>query len=138
MVVDIQGASGILTDPQIHCLDSERFGAGNLGYEGILKFFFNHRCNTYCKQLGLINPKHTAELPEDFKFYRQEIPKPVDFNKNVFTICDLCKGAFTSTSGFIYKKKLEDQFKYCRPCDEKRKATMRMVQDHLQQFRVLV
>lgn len=49
MVVDLQGASGILTDPQIHCLDSERFGAGNLGYEGILKFFFNHRCNTYCK-----------------------------------------------------------------------------------------
>jgi hypothetical protein len=81
MVVDLQGASGILTDPQIHCLDSERFGPGNLGYEGILKFFFNHRCNNYCRQLGLVNPKHTATLPEDFKFYSQRIPRPADFNK---------------------------------------------------------
>jgi vacuole morphology and inheritance protein 14 len=60
MVVDIQGSSGILTDPQIHCLDTERFGAGNLGYEGILKFFFNHTCNHYCKSLNLINPKNTS------------------------------------------------------------------------------
>jgi hypothetical protein len=32
MIVDLQGASGILTDPQIHCLDNKRFGSGNLGY----------------------------------------------------------------------------------------------------------
>lgn len=125
MVVDLQGASGILTDPQIHCLDSERFGAGNLGYEGILKFFFGHRCNNYCKSLGLVNPKLTAALPPDFSFYSQEIPAPADYNKKCFTICDLCKGAFTSTCGFVYRKRLEDQLKYCRPCDDKRKATMR-------------
>jgi|JI61114BRNA_FD_contig_71_1253803_length_2662_multi_2_in_0_out_0_1 hypothetical protein len=125
MVVDIQGASGILTDPQIHCLDSERFGAGNLGYEGILKFFFGHRCNAYCKQLGLVNPKLTAALPEEFNFYGQEVPAPADSHKKCFTICDLCKGAFTSTAGFVYRKRLEDQLKYCKPCDDKRKASLR-------------
>lgn len=49
-VVDLQGnQTGILTDPQIHCLDSESFGDGNLGYEGILRFFATHECNDYCR-----------------------------------------------------------------------------------------
>lgn len=124
MVVDLQGASGILTDPQIHCLDTNRFGAGNLGYEGILKFFFNHSCNHYCKELGLINPKNTEYLPENFSF-SQPLIKPANLKKAVFTICDLCKGAYKSTAGFVFQKRLEDQLKYCKPCDDKRKQTMK-------------
>lgn len=125
LVVDLQGASGMLTDPQIHCLDNERFGAGNLGYEGILKFFFTHKCNPYCKQLGLVSPKQTGEIPKDFNFYTQEIPKPVDPKKQVFTICDLCRGAYKTNAGFVYSKRMEDQLKYCKPCDDQRKSTMR-------------
>lgn len=106
MVVDIQGASGILTDPQIHCLDTDRFGAGNLGYEGILKFFFNHTCNHYCKSLGLINPKNTSEIPENFNFYENVLTKPANSNKEVYTICDLCKGPYKSTAGFVFQKRL--------------------------------
>jgi hypothetical protein len=56
MVVDLQGVSNVLTDPQIHCIDKKRFGAGNLGYEGMLRFFNTHSCNKYCKILDLINP----------------------------------------------------------------------------------
>ena len=57
MIVDLQGVNGVLTDPQIHCIDYTRFGKGNLGYEGILKFFFSHKCNQFCKDLGLVNPQ---------------------------------------------------------------------------------
>lgn len=72
MIVDLQGVSGLLTDPQIHCLNYSKFGKGNCGYEGILKFFFSHKCNNYCKSLGLINPKIEGQLPKDFNFYSQE------------------------------------------------------------------
>ncbi len=56
LIVDLQGVAGVLTDPQIHCLDEKRFGSGNLGYEGILKFFYTHRCNQYCEALRLVHP----------------------------------------------------------------------------------
>jgi vacuole morphology and inheritance protein 14 len=45
MIVDLQGVGNVLTDPQIHCLDKQRFGKGNLGYEGMLMFFNTHQCN---------------------------------------------------------------------------------------------
>jgi Alpha-kinase family len=57
MIVDLQGVEGLLTDPQIHCLDLEKFGRGNMGYFGMLMFFSSHRCNRHCKSLGLIDPR---------------------------------------------------------------------------------
>ncbi len=57
MIVDVQGAGSVMTDPQIHCLDEGKFGAGNLGYRGMLMYFHTHDCNSHCKALGLINPK---------------------------------------------------------------------------------
>ena len=57
MIVDLQGVNTTLTDPQIHSLDYNRFGKGNLGYEGILKFFLTHNCSKYCEKLHLVNPK---------------------------------------------------------------------------------
>jgi len=76
MIVDLQGVTGILTDPQIHCLDYKRFGKGNLGYEGILKFFATHHCNAYCTQLGLVHPKSAGNLPNDFNFFNDSLVKP--------------------------------------------------------------
>jgi hypothetical protein len=60
MITDIQGVENVLTDPILHCLDRHRFDDGNFGYEGILRFFNTHKCNTYCSYLKLIDPKIKA------------------------------------------------------------------------------
>ena len=48
------------TDPQIHSKDSKGFGKGNLGVEGMLKFFQTHHCNAICRHLLL--PPHQPKL----------------------------------------------------------------------------
>ncbi|KAK4444772.1 hypothetical protein QBC34DRAFT_414616 [Podospora aff. communis PSN243] len=55
LVSDLQGVDGTLTDPAIHTMDAERFKLGdtNLGESGIKFFFATHKCNGYCKKLGL-------------------------------------------------------------------------------------
>jgi len=53
VVCDIQGVGTFYTDPQIHTFDGERFGAGNLGLEGIERFLASHRHSLLCEQLGL-------------------------------------------------------------------------------------
>ncbi|KAK0631246.1 kinase-like domain-containing protein [Immersiella caudata] len=55
LVSDLQGVDGTLTDPAIHTMDPERFKLGdtNLGESGIKFFFATHKCNGYCKTLGL-------------------------------------------------------------------------------------
>lgn len=35
----------------------------------MMRFFWSHRCNTFCKQLGLIHPKKTNTIPNQFDFY---------------------------------------------------------------------
>ena len=63
MVVDNQGAfdpagSGgagtyKLTDPALHCLDSMRFGSTNHLEKGMKAFFKTHKCNGFCRAMGL-------------------------------------------------------------------------------------
>ena len=59
MVTDIQGvadtgASFMFTDPQIHSTPRcDLFGAGDLGQDGVDRFFNGHRCDELCQQLGL-------------------------------------------------------------------------------------
>ncbi|EQC35519.1 hypothetical protein SDRG_06810 [Saprolegnia diclina VS20] len=53
LVVDLQGVDGLWTDPQIHALDKTLFGRGNLGEEGMTRFFATHECNALCTALGL-------------------------------------------------------------------------------------
>eukprot|EP00892_Ulva_mutabilis_P005631 jgi/Ulvmu1/343/UM001_0347.1 len=53
LVVDIQGVGDIYTDPQIHTLDGQGFGTGNLGLRGMAMFFRTHECNDLCRKLGL-------------------------------------------------------------------------------------
>ncbi|KAL4497284.1 hypothetical protein ABPG72_011219 [Tetrahymena utriculariae] len=70
MVVDLQGSEdGQLTDPQIHTLKkTKKFGQGDLGYEGILRFFRTHTCTAFCKSLQLVHPKNHRNIADDYKF----------------------------------------------------------------------
>ena len=43
----------LLTDPAVHCVQSERFGPTNLKMGGVKGFFSTHACNEYCKALKL-------------------------------------------------------------------------------------
>ena len=58
MVVDIQGTNNILCDPEIASAeqfdhDKLLFSTANLSYQAIDFFVSNHKCNDYCKSLGL-------------------------------------------------------------------------------------
>jgi vacuole morphology and inheritance protein 14 len=95
MVVDLQGVAGVLTDPQIHCLDNKRFVSGNLGYEGILKFFFSHKCNKYCTELGLKHPTNVqannSVQEENFYNPKRAWDRLLSRSQNINTLCDLCR-----------------------------------------------
>ena len=107
MIVDIQGVQNVLTDPVIHSLDKKSFDdSSNFQYEGILAFFRTHRCNKYCANLGLLHPKNTFELPNDFSFFSSEKknPKPQNMFQQINKICDLCKEPFGITAGELYDK----------------------------------
>ncbi|EKX46110.1 hypothetical protein GUITHDRAFT_70870 [Guillardia theta CCMP2712] len=43
LICDIQGVGDYYTDPQIHSIDGEGFGSGNMGPEGIRRFFLTHK-----------------------------------------------------------------------------------------------
>ena len=67
MVVDIQGVENTLTDPQIHCQDTDRFGRGNLCCKGMDAFFLNHVCNDICHTLKLqAHPHQPGSAPQEF------------------------------------------------------------------------
>eukprot|EP00427_Karlodinium_veneficum_P046253 CAMPEP_0169304176 /NCGR_PEP_ID=MMETSP1016-20121227/69747_1 /TAXON_ID=342587 /ORGANISM="Karlodinium micrum, Strain CCMP2283" /LENGTH=1173 /DNA_ID=CAMNT_0009397043 /DNA_START=1616 /DNA_END=5136 /DNA_ORIENTATION=+ len=61
MVVDLQGVCAeseipysLLTDPQVHSLGAfEKFGPGDLGADGMRRFFRCHTCGELCRKLGL-------------------------------------------------------------------------------------
>jgi elongation factor 2 kinase len=63
LICDIQGVSDLYTDPQIHSIDGEGFGKGNMGDKGFEKFLSTHRCNAVCRYLKLpaINAKQEME-----------------------------------------------------------------------------
>jgi hypothetical protein len=77
MVVDLQGVCAetdapysLLTDPQVHSRGAfERFGPGDLGNDGIRKFFHGHKCGELCRKLGLRKevdihePTRTLKMP---------------------------------------------------------------------------
>jgi hypothetical protein len=60
LICDIQGVQDKYTDPQIHSRDGKGFGKGNMGVEGMAKFFQTHHCNAICRQLLL--PPHQPKL----------------------------------------------------------------------------
>ena len=123
IIVDLQGVGGFLTDPQIHCLDQKKFGKGNLGYIGFVKFFLTHNCNKYCKALGLIHPNNTKVKIDidNFEFFVEKYEDPKNKDDEIYTICDLCRKPFkiNVVKALDLRKKCWDPF--CKECDEKRK-----------------
>lgn len=63
LVCDIQGVGDLYTDPQIHSVNMEWFGKGNLGPKGFERFLSTHKCNAICRYLNLplINAKPLQE-----------------------------------------------------------------------------
>ena len=125
MIVDLQGVGGFLTDPQIHCLDEDRFGIGNFGYIGFVNFFLTHKCNIYCKKLGLIHPNnfnYKIDI-DNFEFFVEKYEEPENKDQEIFTICDLCSKPFKikAVKALDLRKKCWDPF--CDECDEKRKKS---------------
>jgi vacuole morphology and inheritance protein 14 len=125
MVVDLQGVSGVLTDPQIHCLDSKKFGSGNLGYYGMMKFFLTHYCNEYCKELKLVHPRKKLVIDDSFDFFVDNYSSPRNPDDKVYRLCDLCKGPFKLKAQIAYEKKVASQEAYCDSCDQQRKYSMK-------------
>jgi len=64
LICDIQGVGDLYTDPQIHTLHGKGFGMGNLGNDGIIKFFKTHECNSICRHLRL-NSTNTMGINQD-------------------------------------------------------------------------
>jgi hypothetical protein len=125
MIVDIQGVKGVLTDPQIHCLDQSRFGDGNLGYYGMISFFLNHKCNKYCEQLKLVHPIKDEKIPRDFDFFEDRLVRPVIPDEILNKICDLCRNHFPLKAISYYYQKLDYPEMYCRNCDVSMKKSMK-------------
>eukprot|EP01010_Urceolus_cornutus_P004597 NODE_735_length_1384_cov_395.483146_g556_i0.p1 GENE.NODE_735_length_1384_cov_395.483146_g556_i0~~NODE_735_length_1384_cov_395.483146_g556_i0.p1 ORF type:complete len:285 (-),score=57.62 NODE_735_length_1384_cov_395.483146_g556_i0:529-1317(-) len=70
LVCDIQGVGEMFTDPQIHSNEPNgvfRFGQGDMGLDGIQKFFNTHQCNSLCTALRLapnnVAPPATTRRP---------------------------------------------------------------------------
>ena len=122
MIVDLQGVNGVLTDPQIHCMNNKKFGKGNLGYIGIMKFFMSHICNGYCKQLELIHPRRYFEINKDYQFFVDKFIPPAD-DLVVSKICDLCLKPYKTKAKELYDKKKKCWDSFCDLCEVKRKET---------------
>lgn len=122
MIVDLQGVGGVLTDPQIHCIDSKKFGKGNLGYVGIMKFFLTHQCNDFCKKLELIHPKSKINIGSDYDFFVDKFVPPIE-DKLINKICDICLKPYMASTKDLYDKKKKCWDSFCTQCELKRKST---------------
>jgi hypothetical protein len=68
LICDIQGVetddTAIWTDPQMHSIDGNAGGAGDLGVSGMTHFFEKHNCGPLCQLLSLENPATEGRLSE--------------------------------------------------------------------------
>jgi len=126
MIVDLQGVGNVLTDPQIHCLDKNRFGKGNLGYQGMLMFFSTHQCNDHCRSLGLLNPRLESKLPLNFKLIADpEEGKTISSNEKINKLCDLCRKPFQTTYGHYCSQREKCWEIWCNTCTKKRDESLK-------------
>jgi hypothetical protein len=71
MVTDLQGVGGILTDPQIHTKSGRgrshlgKRQSGDIGKDGMTRFFHTHACNALCQCLALqpVRPSAASAAP---------------------------------------------------------------------------
>jgi hypothetical protein len=68
LICDIQGVetddTAIWTDPQMHSIDGNAGGAGDLGVSGMTHFFEKHKCGPLCQLLSLENPASEGKLSD--------------------------------------------------------------------------
>ena len=93
MIVDIQGVGDIYTDPQIHSVDSDAFGEGNLSVGGMALFFSTAHHDNLCKQLRL--PDFALSADEKKRIEGQR------FERNSGTTTELLSGALTAVRDLI-------------------------------------
>lgn len=86
-------------------------------------FFNTHQCTKHCRALGLVNPKDTQELPEDFKLLR-DLDSEIDLMKNVNKLCDLCRKPFVTNQGRYIEKRSEGHELWCSHCTIKRNKSL--------------
>jgi len=84
-----------LTDPAIHTAKSEFRDQGDFGQTGMIRFFRFHKCNDYCKKLGL--SLHHAQKDNDSKILRESVVFDV---KELYRMCQYfyCCGNAIGTS----------------------------------------
>ena len=128
MIVDLQGGCGSLTDPQIHCIEKKRFGKGNLGIFGIVKFFVSHNCNYFCEKLNLVNPQNNIKdetLEENVSaFFLNKITKPMK-NELLYKLCDLCRKPYQIYSETYYFNRRKFPELYCKFCEQEKNREMK-------------
>jgi hypothetical protein len=125
MIVDLQGNGNVLTDPQIHCLDKQRFGKGNLGEAGISMFFYSHHCNEHCKSLGLVNPRLTGVLHPGFKLIADPEEKKINYNEQINKLCELCRKPYSTNFGYYCRQMEQGYETWCYSCNRKRNESMK-------------
>jgi hypothetical protein len=68
LICDIQGVetddTATWTDPQMHSIDGNAGGAGDLGIAGMTQFFEKHKCGPLCHLLSLENPVAQGKLSD--------------------------------------------------------------------------
>jgi len=118
MITDLQGVGSFLTDPQIHCLDRGRFGGGDLGYVGMLRFFATHKCNKYCNELSLVHPKTKDSVDKNLIFFGQILQNPNDKLFGIIKkLCEICGKPFEIPHKLYYQKRIHQESFNCRKCE---------------------
>ncbi|CEM36402.1 unnamed protein product [Vitrella brassicaformis CCMP3155] len=109
MVVDIQGVNNIYIDPQIHSKDMNCYGLGNLGEEGMGKFFASHTCNEVCVRLGLDHPNPTAV--EHLEGSAKQVELQIS--------CELCGSIFDVNGSRYLSFREKGRDVYCPRCEDR-------------------
>ena len=96
MVTDLQGfESSILTDPQIHCVNKDLFGRGNLGRDGMDMCFSGHSCSEICAILKLKpHPMQLALDGENTSVGSGRSASSTPSSTHGSQICELCGALF--------------------------------------------
>jgi hypothetical protein len=96
----------------------------------MLMFFNTHQCNEHCQKLGLLNPRLTDKVPDNFTLIatRSEEETSMPGNTRVHKLCDLCRKAFETTFAHYVEKRNKGFELWCNPCSQKRDETMKSAQ----------
>jgi hypothetical protein len=84
MIADLQGVRGdmnyTLTDPVLMSgsADGGRYGCTDMGVEGIILFFYNHKCNSLCDNLPRPTPASLGISQWQWQMLNQQLQQIMD------------------------------------------------------------